>query len=71
MVSRPGFGMDELEAMPLTTEQRARVHVLQGLADPTSATEVRAGLQRKQPCDDLLPDTVCNYIQENRLYGAE
>ena len=68
VVSRPGFPLRKMETMALNAEQRARVHLLPGLADPTSATEVRARLQQ-QPCEGLLPAAVCQYVQEHQLYG--
>ena len=70
VVSRPGSPLEQLEAMPLRPEQRGRVHLLDGIADPTSATHVRARLREGQPCEPLLPMTLCEYIRAHRLYGA-
>ncbi len=70
VVSRPGFPLDRLDAMPLQAEQRARVHRLNGIADPTSATQLRAQLRTGQPCEPLLPASLCAYIRVHRLYRA-
>ncbi len=68
VVSRPGFPLAQLQAMPLTETQHAGVHLLDGLADPTSATALRARLRSLQPCEDLLPRDLCEYIEAHRLY---
>lgn len=68
VVSRPGVSPRQVEAMPLQPSQRARVHLLPGLADPTSATDLRARLSASQSCQDLLPEAVCDYITAHGLY---
>ncbi|HLI77708.1 MAG TPA: nicotinate (nicotinamide) nucleotide adenylyltransferase [Acidobacteriaceae bacterium] len=70
VVSRPGFALDRLDELRLTPEQRRRVHPLAGIADPASATGVRARLRGHLPCDDLVPHEVLEYIRQQRLYGA-
>lgn len=68
VVSRPGFPLAQLEGMELNAEQRARVHVLSGIADPTSATGLRERLRAHHACKDVLPDTLCAYIASHGLY---
>ena len=70
VVSRPGFPLDQLEARPLSEERRAKVHLLTGLEDPTSATDLRSRLRTHQGCDDLLPPALCAYIRQHHLYGV-
>jgi len=75
VVSRPGFDPARLEALMqslhLTPAQRARIHLLQNLADPTSATALRAALQHPESASHLegLPATILNYMQTHHLYG--
>lgn len=71
VVSRPGFAQDQLEAVPLAPAQRARVHLLDGVAEPASATEIRERLQREEPCAEFLPAAVREYIRARGLYGSE
>ncbi|EOW6670037.1 nicotinate-nucleotide adenylyltransferase [Cronobacter dublinensis] len=37
---------------------------------PISATDIRARLAQRQPCDDLLPPAVLDYIHRHALYGS-
>lgn len=71
VVSRPGFELAALDTLGLTLAQRARVHPLGEIADPTSATDLRARLREEQPCDDLLPTTICSFIQAHHLYRGD
>lgn len=70
VVSRPGFALEAVEQLALTAAQRARVHFVEGIADPTSATALRACLREGKPCDDMLPSQVLHYIHEHALYGV-
>ena len=68
VVSRPGFALDRLQGLALTAAQRARVHLLDSVHDPTSATDLRARLRDRLPCEALLPPRVLRYIEERGLY---
>jgi len=70
VVSRPGYPLAEADLAPLalTPGQRARVHILGGVAEDVSATELRERLRRGDNCDDLLPAAVAGYIAEHDLY---
>jgi nicotinate-nucleotide adenylyltransferase len=70
VVTRPGFSAARLDALPLTPTQRARIHLLEGIAHPASATEIRARLRANSNCTDLLPPTILSYIHTNHLYGT-
>ena len=67
VVSRPGFDVGSLE---LSETERSRVHVLDDVAEPVSATEIRARLAAGEDCGGLLPDPVIAYIRQRHLYGA-
>lgn len=70
VVSRPGYPLAEADLAPLALApgQRARVHILAGVAEDVSATELRERLRRGDACDDLLPPAVAGYIAEHDLY---
>ena len=70
VVSRPGFALEAAEQLALTAAQRARLHFVKGVADPTSATKLRAWLRTGKPCEDLLSPEVLRYIREHGLYGV-
>lgn len=70
VVARPGLSADNLVKLALTPAQRERVHLLEGLAHPASATEIRALLRANSDCTHLLPRTVLNYIHTQHLYGT-
>ncbi len=71
VVHRPGFPWEQIAAMPLTDAQRARVHPLPSVNDPTSATALRDRLAAHQPCDDFLPAPVYDYIRAHGLYNVQ
>ena len=71
VVSRPGFPWETIDALPLTAGQRARVHRLPAVNDPTSATSLRSRLGAQEACDDLLPGRVCDYIRAHELYNFQ
>ncbi len=68
VVSRPGFALDGLDGMKLTAEERARVHVLQGVEENVSATDLRERLEAVACCTDVLPQAVAEYIERHSLY---
>ncbi|MDW5265596.1 MULTISPECIES: nicotinate-nucleotide adenylyltransferase [Acidobacteriaceae] len=72
VVSRPGFSLgswhDDLSALQLTPQQRARVHLLETVHEDLSATSLRERLHSGDPCADLLPAEVSSYLQTHRLY---
>jgi nicotinate-nucleotide adenylyltransferase len=70
VVSRPQSFLSSWDTLALTSEQRARVHLLEGLQDPASATMVRARLHAGEDCAELLPASILNYIRAHHLYGT-
>ncbi len=68
VVSRPGFSLDDLGHLTLTTQQRARVHLLEGVQETVSAREVRERLEAGLDCSSLLTPEVLGYIHAHRLY---
>lgn len=68
VVSRPGFSLDNLASLQLTPLQRNRIHLLETVHEDISATSLRQRLQTGDPCPDLLPAEVADYIQAHRLY---
>jgi nicotinate-nucleotide adenylyltransferase len=70
VVTRPGFAPERLAELELNEQQRERVHLLDGLAEEVSATQVREALREGLDCEALLPSAVLNYIRQRHLYGA-
>jgi nicotinate-nucleotide adenylyltransferase len=81
VLSRPGilfslsnFLDNDLAPLQLTAAQRARVHHLDTLAEPASATHIRAllrSLTASEPeLSPLLPPAVLAYIRAHHLYGT-
>jgi nicotinate-nucleotide adenylyltransferase len=68
VVSRPGFALDAQSALTLTEAQRSRVHLLDGIHEDVSATELRHLLEQGDPCLDLIPAPVSAYIATHHLY---
>ncbi len=68
VVSRPGISSEAVREVELTPEQRERTHLLEGVAEPVSATDLRRRLEAGLPCEDLLPEAVMRYIREHGLY---
>jgi len=70
VVSRPEFPLAEPQLAPLnlTAAQRARVHLLTTVHEDVSATELRRRLRAGDPCRNLLPAGVADYIQTRHLY---
>jgi nicotinate-nucleotide adenylyltransferase len=72
VVTRPR--LTALELPPLTPPQRERVHLLQTLDNPASASAVRAALASRDPArradlDSLLSPDVLAYIRAQGLYA--
>ena len=70
VVSRPGSAFDRLAELRLSAAQRPRVHPLEGVDVPVSATGLRARLAAGETCAGLIPRSVLDYIQEHGLYPA-
>jgi nicotinate-nucleotide adenylyltransferase len=70
VVSRPGhaLGDKELASLQLMPEQRSRVHLLIGVEQDVSATELRERLHKGDPCTELVPGPVGDLIRQRRLY---
>ena len=69
VVSRPGLHRDQLHSLALTPEQLHRVHWLDGVAEPASATVIRESLTKEGTSAWLLP-SVLDYIRSHHLYGT-
>lgn len=79
IVSRPGSSLDDsqlratlaaaLHAQP-SAQQIARLHLLTGIAEDISASELRQRLAAGQDTSALLPATVAEYIHQHHLYRA-
>jgi nicotinate-nucleotide adenylyltransferase len=65
VVSRPGFRLQELTGV---ADANGRVHLLDGVHEDVSATELRVRLERGEDCADVLPAGVMDYIREHGLY---
>jgi len=68
VAARPGFDLGQLDSLSLTLAQRQRVHLLQGVDDPASATDVRALLRSGGDASLLVPPGVLDYIRAHHLY---
>ena len=70
VVSRPGVSGETLSGLALTREQQGRVHVLQAMDDPLSASELRGRLRAGVSCGAALAPAVMLYISRMHLYHA-
>jgi nicotinate-nucleotide adenylyltransferase len=70
VISRPGFSLQDLSPLALTTAETKGVHILDGIAEPASATSIRELLHSGSDCPGLLPTTVLRYIRDHHLYGT-
>jgi nicotinate-nucleotide adenylyltransferase len=68
VVSRPNFSLRQLDALCLTAEQLQRVHLLEHVHEPASATSIRALLATGSDCIGLLPPSILTYIRNHHLY---
>jgi nicotinate-nucleotide adenylyltransferase len=70
VISRPGISLQRLDCLNLKPEQLHRVHLLEHIHEPASATSVRELLSAGSDCSGLLPASILNYIRTHRLYGT-
>ena len=70
VVSRPGLSLGNLWAADIAPEQMGRVHLLEGVHESVSATEVRRLLRIGSDCDGLLSPSIVRFIYEHQLYGT-
>lgn len=74
VVSRPHAAgpsaVSSSEPLHLTPAQQAHIHLLEGVAEPASATTVRERLRAGDSCEDLLPASILSYIHTHHLYGT-
>lgn len=70
VVSRPGVSLQELEQLQLSSRQLKRVHLLEQVDEPASATDIRVLLRAGSDCADLLPGSILQYIRTHHLYGT-
>jgi nicotinate-nucleotide adenylyltransferase len=70
VVTRPGYELfdGDFDKLGLSKEQRSRVHLLRGVEEDVSATELRERLGLGDSCGDLLPDAVAALIFLKKLY---
>lgn len=68
VVTRPGFALQQLNEMDLTSSQRARIHPLDGIAEEVSATVIRNALREGRDCSEFVPAAVLGYITRHHLY---
>lgn len=69
VVSRPGTPL-RWDDLNLSAAQSSRIHPLEGVAEPASASTVRERLHAGEDCTDLLPSAVLAYIRKHHLYGT-
>jgi nicotinate-nucleotide adenylyltransferase len=70
VVSRPGVSRKQLDSLKLSAEQRRRIHRLDGIAEPASATRIREALRSGGNCAGLLSPSVLDYIRAHHLYDV-
>lgn len=70
VVSRPGSSAQDVETLDVTPFQMQRIHWLDGVDEPASATEIRSLLMRGSDCSGLLPACILEYIRAHHLYRA-
>jgi nicotinate-nucleotide adenylyltransferase len=70
VVSRPTAALVGLGSLDLEPAQLRRVHLLEDLQEPASATEIRALLNSKADCAGLLSPAVLQFIRMHHLYGT-
>ena len=75
VVSRPGVSLLGLsgqladpDRLSLSETERGRIHALTSVHEDVSATLLRERLERGEPCADLLPAPVADFIRERHLY---
>ena len=70
VVSRPNVSLQQLQNLKLTPTQLSRVHLLEDVHEPASATDIRKLLGAGSDCSELLPVSILNYIRAHHLYGT-
>jgi nicotinate-nucleotide adenylyltransferase len=71
VISRPGFSLEEVvQGLELSANELARVHRLEEMAEPASATVIRERLRAGDDCAGLLAPAVVSYIRARGLYGS-
>ena len=70
VVSRPGISAQQMQDVNLSRAQLSKVHLLEGIHEPASATEIRDLLKMGSDCPGLLPRSILNYIHAHHLYGT-
>ena len=70
VVSRPTVARTALGSLELKTAQLRRVHLLEDLQEPASATEIRSLLEANADCAGLLPPSILRFIRTHHLYGT-
>jgi nicotinate-nucleotide adenylyltransferase len=68
VVSRPGFPLEDFSSLGYTPQQMRRVHLLENVHEDVAATDLRKRLKTGDPCTDLLPAGVSEYILTHHLY---
>ena len=68
VVTRPHAATEEQGLPPLTPAQRDRVHQLNTLEHPASATAIRSQLSEGTDCAGMLSTALLAYIREHHLY---
>jgi len=68
VVSRPGSALNDLSRLNLSPHQQTRVHLLQTVHEDVAATDLRQRLEAGDPCLDVLPAAVSDYILAHHLY---
>lgn len=68
VVSRPGFATAQLHSIPLLEHDAGRIHLLEDVAVPLSATGLRERLRAGEQCADALTPAVLDYIDRHHLY---
>jgi nicotinate-nucleotide adenylyltransferase len=70
VVTRPGFSLGELVGLGLSEAERAKVHLLGGVAEEVSSTGVREALRDGRNCAGMVPGSILEYIRLRHLYRA-
>jgi nicotinate-nucleotide adenylyltransferase len=70
VVSRPGVSLQLVQDLNLTSGQLSRVHLLEDVHEPASATKIRELLKAGSNCSGLLPGSILNYVRAHHLYGT-
>ena len=70
VVSRPGISAQQMQDVNLSRAQLSKVHLLEGIHEPASATEIRDLLKMGSDCPGLLPRSILKYIHAHHLYGT-